>query len=212
MTVEIRAWLRQHRSFSVNIYIALNYFIFVVGSLYYSFTENALDYNIIAYTLHSAILIYFIVIRKPHKRFDMSIVHQGVALAAFYSGIIFIWQPETGGATAELISNIIIFIANILGTVTIFNLGRSFGIMIAIREVKTGGLYSLVRPPMYSTDLLLRVGFMVNHFNVATGILIFISIGFNFYRAILEERYLSQQEEYRSYMQQVKYRFIPYVV
>ncbi|MFZ1729731.1 MAG: isoprenylcysteine carboxylmethyltransferase family protein [Bacteroidota bacterium] len=203
---------KENKSFIVNIYIALNYFIFVVASLYYSFTEETLDYNIIAYTLHSAILIYFIVIRKPHKHFDMSFLHQCIALAGFYSGIIFIWQPETGGATEELISNIIIFAANILGAVTIFNLGRSFGIMIAVREIKTGGLYSLVRHPMYSTDLLLRIGFMVNHFNVATGILIFISIGFNFYRAILEEKYLSEQEEYRMYMQKVKYRFIPYVI
>ncbi|MFA6233366.1 MAG: isoprenylcysteine carboxylmethyltransferase family protein [Bacteroidota bacterium] len=211
-TAKVLAWFKEHKSLLVNIYIALNLLIFAAGSIYFSLRGKTLDYNIIAYTIQSSILIFYIIIRKPHKRIDGNYLHQFIALAAFYSGLLFIWQPRTGGESVQIVSNIIIFTANVLAIVTIFNLGRSFGIMIALREVKTGGLYSIVRHPMYGTDILLRIGFLVSHFSPLTVVLMIVSILFYIYRAILEERYLGEQEEYRAYMRKVRYRFIPYVI
>ena len=93
----------------------------------------------------------------------------------------------------------------------LLNLGRSFGILIAYREVKSRGLYGIIRHPMYATDILLRIGFTINHCTPFTVIAFIASTGCYVYRAILEERFLIQQPEYREYMHRVKYRFIPFV-
>jgi protein-S-isoprenylcysteine O-methyltransferase Ste14 len=99
----------------------------------------------------------------------------------------------------------------VLGVVTLLNLGRSFGILIAFREVKSRGLYGIIRHPMYATDILLRMGFLINHFNLFILIVFIASTVCYVYRAILEERFLIYQPEYREYMHRVKYRFIPFV-
>jgi protein-S-isoprenylcysteine O-methyltransferase Ste14 len=121
-------------------------------------------------------------------------------------------QPATGSLVAKQISQVVIFCANVLGVATLLNLGRSFGILIAFRELKSYGLYGRVRHPMYATDILLRIGFLINHFNLFTVLVFIISTGCYVYRAILEERFLSQQPEYREYMNRVRYRFIPFVL
>jgi protein-S-isoprenylcysteine O-methyltransferase Ste14 len=99
----------------------------------------------------------------------------------------------------------------VLGAVCLLNLGRSFGILIALREVKTGGLYSVVRHPMYGTDILLRIGFLVSHLNWRTAAVFVLSTACYVYRAFLEERFLSQGAEYREYVRRVPYRFLPRV-
>lgn len=200
------------KSLLLNIYISISFLISVVWALYSSLKEGTLDFNIISYSIQTTILSFFILIRKQHKLIDNNFLHQFIAIAAFCSPILLIWQPQTGGETEKLISNIIIITSNILGIFIVFNLGRSFGILIAIREIKTNGLYSVVRHPMYGTDILLKIGFTVSHFSLATVIIIVISILCYFYRAILEEKYLSSQEEYRLYMKKVIYRFIPFVI
>jgi protein-S-isoprenylcysteine O-methyltransferase Ste14 len=65
---------------------------------------------------------------------------------------------------------------------------------------------------MYATDMLLRVGFLISHFNLFTVIVFIVSTGCYVYRAILEERFLMRQLEYRDYMKRVRYRFIPFVL
>lgn len=102
--------------------------------------------------------------------------------------------------------------ANVLGILTIFNLGRSFGILIARREIKTYGLYRAVRHPMYATDLLLRAGYLIGHPGVATTLVTIFSVLFYYRRAVLEERFLSEDEEYRKYLLQVRWRFIPFIL
>lgn len=108
-------------------------------------------------------------------------------------------------------SGALIVASNVIGLVTMFNLGRSFGIMIALRKVKTGGLYRVVRHPMYAGDILLRTGYVVSHFSPFTAVLLAASTAAYVYRAVLEERFLSQDPEYKAYAGKVKYRFVPFV-
>lgn len=120
-------------------------------------------------------------------------------------------QEPSDGEVANDISSWVIFFANILGAFALLNLGRSFGILIALRKIKTGGVYSIVRHPMYGADILLRIGFVISHFNAFTVLLFIVSTGAYVMRAIYEEKFLCQEPEYREYMKNVKYRFIPYI-
>lgn len=207
----IKNYLRINWQFFFNIYIFLNIAGFAGWQTYSTWKAGLLDFVEISFAAQNVIMLAFILIRRKHKAVNLNFSHQLVALFAFFSGLLFIGINKTGGEVATEISSGIIFVSNILGAVTLLNLGRSFGILIALRKVKTGGLYSFVRHPMYGTDIMLRIGFLISHFTPFTIFLFTFSTGAYIYRAILEERFLKQDPEYKIYMEKVKYRFIPFV-
>ncbi len=204
-------FIKQNKSMLLNIYIVLNLGGYAIWQTYNNWNDGNLDYVEIGYLVQSMLVLFFILTRREHKLIDKNVWHQAVALFAFFSGVLFVGQSPTGGETIKTVSKIIIFTANVLGAVSLLNMGKSFGILIALRKVRTGGLYSIIRHPMYATDLLLRVGFVISHFNAVTVSLIILSAASYIYRAILEERLLSQDEAYVEYKARVKYRLIPFV-
>ena len=207
----LKEFLKKHRQHIFNIYLAINFTGWAGYNLYQSIITGNLDYVEISFTAQTLLMIILILIRWEHRGIDKNILNQTVALIAFFSGAAFMGQPDSGGPIAKSISGIIVFIANVIGIITMLNLGRSFGIIIAVRKIKTGGLYSVVRHPMYGMDILLRIGFIISHLNWFTSHVFLISTALYVYRAILEEKFLVVRPEYREYMRQVKYRFIPYV-
>jgi protein-S-isoprenylcysteine O-methyltransferase Ste14 len=88
-------------------------------------------------------------------------------------------------------------------------LGRSFGLLPAVRGIVVRGPYRLVRHPIYLGYLCTHVGFfcfsMSWHNLLVFAVLYACQIG----RILEEERLLAQSDEYRPYMQQVRYRLIP---
>ncbi|MGE5838812.1 MAG: methyltransferase family protein [Deltaproteobacteria bacterium] len=204
--------MKKHRHLILNIYLFLNFAGWGIWQTYQYYVKGTLGYVEISFTIQSLLVGVIILIRKPHQAFHKNLLHQAIAIIAFCSGAAFMGQPATGPQVVKQISQVVIFCANVLGVVTLLNLGRSFGILIAFRELKSQGLYGLVRHPMYGTDILLRIGFLISHFNLFTLFVFIISAACYVYRAILEERFLIQQPEYREYMKQVRYRFIPFVL
>ena len=203
--------LVHRRQLAINVVLFLLFAVCVLHQVYTAWREQRLDYVEIAFALQNVIMVVFILIRVDAKAIDRSYLHQMVAVIAFMSGVVIMGQPQTGGPTARTVSEVVTFLANVLGAFTLLNLGRSFGILIAFRKIKTSWLYSVVRHPMYGTDLLLRIGFVISHFSIFTVSVCISTAAIYIYRAMLEERFLSQQPEYREYMKRVRYRFIPYV-
>jgi protein-S-isoprenylcysteine O-methyltransferase Ste14 len=147
----------------------------------------------------------------PHRAMEKSLWSQIVAATAFFSGAAFMGQAPTGGPLALAVSESIMILSAALGIATVLSLGKSFGILIAVREVRSSGPYSLVRHPMYVTDILLRIGFTVNHFTAFTAVLLVLTSACYVYRALLEEKFLGRFPDYREYMARVRRRFIPLV-
>ena len=164
-----------------------------------------------SFLIQNFVMCTLLLIRFRHKAVDRNWLHQAIAMLAFISGAFMFGSPAFENHSILLISSGVIFAANLLGIMSLFNLGRSFGILIALRRVKTGGVYSVVRHPMYCSDMLLRFGFIIGHFSVFTALLGIFSIACYVMRAIFEERFLSCDEEYKVYMSKVKYRFIPFI-
>lgn len=165
-----------------------------------------------AFLLQNLTMCTLLLIRSRHQAIDHNWLHQFIAMFAFISGGFMFGSPVLNNQLAVWISTIIIFAANLIGIISLLNLGRSFGILIALRQVKTGGLYSVVRHPMYCSDILLRTGFIIGHFSILIVLIGVISIACYIIRAILEERLLCRNDEYRTYMEKVRYRFIPFVI
>jgi protein-S-isoprenylcysteine O-methyltransferase Ste14 len=165
----------------------------------------------ISFTAQNVVFCLVILLRNTEREMSRSIAGQFFALAAFFSGLAFLnLSSETTGATA-VPGRVVMIMANLLAVASMLNLGGSFGVLIARRKIKTRGLYGLVRHPMYLSDVTSRLGFSLVHPSVAVFSLSLLSALLYGARAAWEERFLGQGEDYRSYAQKVRWRFIPWV-
>jgi protein-S-isoprenylcysteine O-methyltransferase Ste14 len=91
------------------------------------------------------------------------------------------------------------------------SLSRSFGVVAANRGVRTGGLYGLVRHPMYLGYFLTHLGFLLTNpapWNVAVAVAF---TGCQLYRVRAEERVLCGDAAYIAFARRVPYRLVPFV-
>jgi protein-S-isoprenylcysteine O-methyltransferase Ste14 len=90
-------------------------------------------------------------------------------------------------------------------------LGRSFGIVAANRGVKTAGLYSFVRHPAYTGYLVSYLGYVAESWSLRNVLLLIVGTTAQVVRISEEERMLSVDDAYRSYLARVRRRLIPFV-
>ena len=90
-------------------------------------------------------------------------------------------------------------------------LGRSFGIVAALRRVKTSGVYGLVRHPIYAAYLLTCTGYVLENMSAQNVALLALSTAGQLARIAEEERVLVGDPDYRAYRLRVRYRLIPFV-
>lgn len=90
-------------------------------------------------------------------------------------------------------------------------LSRSFGIVAANRGVRRLGPYRLVRHPMYLGYLMTHLGFFLMCCSVWNGFVYAACWLGMILRIELEEMVLGEDEAYRSYRKDVKYKLIPFV-
>jgi hypothetical protein len=88
-------------------------------------------------------------------------------------------------------------------------LGRSFGIAPANRGIVDRGPYRIVRHPIYAGYLLTHFAFFVAHPSPWNAAVILIADGALVMRALIEERVLCADEQYRSYCGRVSWHLVP---
>ncbi|WP_395327172.1 isoprenylcysteine carboxylmethyltransferase family protein [Novosphingobium sp. BL-8H] len=97
-------------------------------------------------------------------------------------------------------------------TLSIFaklSLRRSFGLVAANRGVKSGGLYRVVRHPMYMAYIVNQVGYLLLYlspWNVAIYAVTWILL---WMRTEEEEKILNKDPDYRDYAAKVRSRLVP---
>jgi len=206
----MREWFGRNWQTLVNWFLFLTIGYAASWRAWHAWTADTLDFVEIAFFTHNLVLVLIILVRQKHRAINGSVLQQAVALVAFFSGIAFDEHRTASPVLIDCARGVTLAVM-VLGTICMFNLGRSFGILIAARTIKTRGLYAIVRHPMYAIDISWRVAFILQNpgsYNIALALL---STGAYVYRAISEERFLSQFSEYRDYMKRVRYRFIPKV-
>ncbi len=206
----MREFLRKHAQLIVNwvVFIGLGHWIVRKAWTWHEAGE-LWQFVELTFILHMAVLLMLVVIRRRHLAIDRNWFHQLVALAAFFSGLGFT-GAKTDSDALIWTARAVIAVALALGILTQFNLGRSFGILIARRKIKTEWMYGIIRHPMYFTDILFKVGMILKMPSWPNAGVLAFGVACYVYRAVLEERYLAgQSEEYRQYMKRVRYRFLP---
>jgi protein-S-isoprenylcysteine O-methyltransferase Ste14 len=88
-------------------------------------------------------------------------------------------------------------------------LGRRFGLVAANRGICSSGPYRLVRHPIYFGYVMLHTGFFLLNPTVWNLCVFATLYSIKIPRILAEERLLSQDPDYRSYMSQVRSRLIP---
>ena len=93
--------------------------------------------------------------------------------------------------------------------VALLSLGRSFGIVPANRGIKRAGLYRIVRHPIYASELIFHLGYLLTNPSGRNMVLVVLVIAGQVYRLLAEERLLSGDAAYLDYVRSVRYRLVP---
>ena len=204
----MRSWLDLNRQKILNLFLFFFLGRFAFIQRWEKWKEGRFDLLEATFVAQNLVALSAILVREEHKAVDSRIWPQCVALAAFFSGAGFI-QTEDAPPILIRAARWVTFFALLIGILAFISLGRSFGILVAGRRVQTGGLYRFIRHPMYLSDLIWRIGYLLNNACKQNIVLFFFSSGCYMYRAVLEERFLREDPAYEAYCKQVNYRFIP---
>lgn len=152
--------------------------------------------------------IALILARRPSKLVSTRPVDWTLSLAAVILPLLV--APAAGGtpvlanvATALMLIGLSVQIAAKL------SLWRSFGVVPANHGVKTGGLYRIVRHPMYVGYVITHIGFILGFPLLHNVVLYLVTFALQIARLLREEAILRQDPAYRSYAARVRFRLVP---
>lgn len=149
-------------------------------------------------TLHNAILAVLYAIRLPAQKTDRTGLALGLAAALL---------PLAGGHSQGGISaawTVTGIAGELLVLWALVALGRRFGIAPADRGLVASGPYSLVRHPMYTGELLLRLAFLAG--SDTAFVVMPLMLALQVLRALREEKMIAGYEDYSN---QTPWRFLP---
>lgn len=201
-------FVARHWQKGVNLFLAGSLGHYAVTQLLAAWRGGRFGFVEGVFAVHNVIGLTIVLVRQDHRAIETRVWPQVVALFAFFSGIAFVTTPTADPARLQL-ATAATLTSIFLGVAAFLSLGRSFGILVAIRTVKSGGVYGCLRHPMYLSDIIMRVGFILKNACRYNIILFVISSAAYMYRAVLEEDFLGRWPEYQEYRARVRYRMIP---
>ncbi|HVP76319.1 MAG TPA: methyltransferase [Thermodesulfobacteriota bacterium] len=149
--------------------------------------------------------------RPPPEAQDHSLLSSSsvvVAYAYSYAQVAYLrWVPGNPAWPAGGL--VLVTVAACLNFASLLSLGRWFGVWPALRGLATKGPYRLVRHPMYLAYVLADIGYNLQEWNLGTALMVMAGWASLFYRIRAEERILSQDAGWSTYVASVRYRLFP---
>lgn len=191
----------------MNLAVVLLFALLAIASCHQYFASRSLQsFGVLA---ANSLMLGLFLSRRPAKSETLSpalwaLAFAGTALPlalrpAAVSGALF------AGSMLEILGTAMLIIA-------LLSLRRSFAVAPGNRGIQRGGMYRLVRHPVYLSELTLLLGVvLVNPTALNTGIWI-CECALQLARARAEERFLAADPLYATYSAQVRYRLVPGVV
>lgn len=155
----------------------------------------------------SCVVLFFLIRIAPSK---VSMDPKDWIVAVLGTALPMLIFPVSG---AQEIAPILLlqFVGIFISTVAIISLNNSFGIVPAIREIKTKWLYGLIRHPIYFGYFMFMTCMVLQNLSIMNIIVLLGIYAADIYRIIAEERLLSEDPVYQNYKTQVKWRLLPFV-
>jgi protein-S-isoprenylcysteine O-methyltransferase Ste14 len=159
------------------------------------------------------ILVVLFLFRSPSKQAETRLNAWILALGGTYLPMLLHGNAAPLPQAIEVIVLGVQCLSLVGMVIALSQLGKGFGVVPSLRQVKTHGLYRWVRHPLYATEMAFMASVLIA---APTGwnISVFaIFIGLQAYRAMMEETLLLAHDTvYQQYVTQVKYRFIPFIL
>lgn len=136
-----------------------------------------------------------------------------LAVAGTWGAAPLVFLPPTGNGLGTALSATALMVVGIAGScVALGALGRSFGVRPGARELVTGGPYRFMRHPLYACEALTQLGVVLVVLSPLAVAVFAIHLCLQGWRALLEERVLSEAfPAYRAYQANTP-RFVPGLV
>ena len=93
--------------------------------------------------------------------------------------------------------------------VALLYLNRSLGLLPAHRGVKSNGLYSWVRHPLYAAYVVTYLGYWINNQSWYNAVIIVAGTTFLVMRIHYEEALLLKYADYACYAKRIRWRLVP---
>jgi len=149
--------------------------------------------------------------RPPPEAKDHSLLSSTAIVVAYaysYAQVAYLrWVPGKPAWPAGGL--VLVTLAAALSIASLLSLGRWFGVWPALRGLATRGPYRLVRHPMYLAYVLADIGYNLQEWNLGTALMVMTGWASLFYRIHAEERILSQDAGWPTYVALVRYRLFP---
>ena len=163
------------------------------------------------YVSQHLLVLGIALLRPPPEAQDRSLLASTSVVVAYaypYAQVAYLrWVP--GNPAWPACGLVLITLAAFLSFASLLSLGRWFGVWPALRGLATGGPYRLVRHPMYLAYILADIGYNLQEWNFGTALLVVAGWASLFYRIRAEERILSHDAGWSTYVALVRYRLLP---
>jgi protein-S-isoprenylcysteine O-methyltransferase Ste14 len=158
------------------------------------------------------LLVLGIALTRPAPRAqDHSVPSSAAVIVSYaypYAQLAYLrWVP--GAAVWPSGGFVLIIVGACLSLASLLTLGRRFGVRPALRGLATTGPYRLVRHPLYLAYVLADIGCNLEEWNSGTVLLVIAGWISLVYRIHAEERILSRDIGWPSYLTVVRYRLLP---
>ena len=181
--------------------------------LYYRYRQNGFDPSRMVLAVYLLFLVVPMAFRRPPVRVTPNPLFWLLAFVATYwsmliTGITAVGRPLLPRSITALISLfglVIVIIARV-------KLGRNIGFVPAQHRIVTGGIYDVVRHPIYAGGFVAIFSLMLRSYSPLNVVLFSIGIVLFMIKSVVEENFLRADPEYAAYMQRVRWRWIPGIV
>ena len=187
----------------------------VVAALFGFFVYRMIDAFIttgavinLVLVVSEGLVVVLVLIRRAARNVSLNPVDWVLAFVATAAPLCA--APGTAAPLVPSVFCVLLTFAGLLLQIAAkLSLWRNFGIIAANRGITTGGVYNLVRHPMYAAYLLTGIGFLLANPTVWNAGIYAIAFSFQVARILAEERLLGADADYRAFAGRVRYRVIP---
>lgn len=193
------------REWSVNLVVAAFFANFAKNFIVH-FVETG-SISSLLFALIETILVILFLFRRLPRNVSFRIYDWIIAIVG--TCMFMVIEPQGSGDTpigrALMVSGLVLTVAAVI------SLNLSFGVVAANRGVQRGGLYRVVRHPLYAAYLVISASVVVNYPSVYNFAIIGVHTLIQILRIFAEERLLMEDSDYLDYAERTRFRLIPFV-
>ena len=167
---------------------------------------SATNWHPLLLLLSEGLVVVLLLVRRPTDRIST----RGLDWALAAGGTFVVLLVGQGGAPLHgPLGAVLMLLGLAIHVGAKLSLFRSFGVVAANRGVKVGGLYRLVRHPMYAGYMLTHIGFLLVAPSLWNLAVYAVAWAFLVARIYAEERVLGEDPAYQAFKGRVRYRLLP---